>query len=195
MKTVRSIFLASAMLVSVNANAECTLKTAQTKMVETTNMMQVYNREKITYMENDGELPESFERKFNAFNDRSNELVAQFGKETDANPDIGFDDPVSQSLCDGYDKLFADYAPQGYAKKEVNLQPTSAGADCTTNGLWEKYGKLIQKQAALTKEGRFTDAESAEMMRLGTRVGQDSTTDLASACVNLDKFADIINSK
>lgn len=195
MKKIRSMVLASTMLISMNVNAECTLQTAQTKMVETTNMMQVYNRQKISYIENDGELPQSFETKFNAFVDRSNKLTAQFGEEAEANPNIGFESPVSQSICDGYEQLFADYAPQDYEKKEVNLLPTSAGADCTTNGLWEEYGELIQKQAQLTKEGKFSDAETTEMMRLSTQVGEASTTDLAKACVHLDEFARIINSK
>jgi len=195
MKVIHPLLLAGALLVSFNVQAECTLQIAQTKMVETTNMMQVYNRQRITYMENGGNIPADFESNFGAFNDRSNALVAQFGKETDANPDIGFEDPVSQSLCDGYDQLFADYAPAGYENKKVNLMPTSAGADCTSSGLWEKYGKLIQKQAALSKEGKFSDAESADMMRLSTLVGQNSTTDLAQACADLDKFASIVNSK
>lgn len=158
-------------------------------------MMQTYNRQQIDYMEQDGDLPAAFKQKFDAMDEQKNKLMAQFGQETDAKPNIGFDDPVSQSLCDGYDKLFADYAPEGYAKKAVNLMPASAGADCNTSSLWERYGKLIQKQAELTKARKFSDAESAEMMRLGTKVGEYSTTDIAQACVHLDKFASIINSK
>lgn len=195
MKIIRPMILVSTLLASMNANAECTLEMAQTKMVETTNMMQIYNRQRITYLEKNGEIPQSFESQFSAFTNRSNELVTAFGKETDANPNINFKSPVSQSLCDGYDQLFADYAPKGYQKKAVNLQATAAGADCTTNGLWEKYGKLIQKQAELSKQGKFSDAESAEMMRLGTKVGETSTTNLAQACIHLDEFARIINSK
>jgi len=195
MKASQLLILSNIMLFSTSSYAQCTLESAQTKMVETTNMMQVYNRQKITFIENDKALPAEFDRKFTAFTNRSNELVAQFGKETDANPDIGFADPVSQSLCDGYDELFAQYAPDDYEKKKVSLVPTTAGANCTSTGLWEQYGKVIQKQAELTKAGKFTDAENAEMMRLATKFGQNSTTDLAKACEQLNELEGIVNSK
>lgn len=192
---LRSLLIASALLASVNVHAQCTLKTAQTKMVEALNMMQVYNRQKINHMEESSTLPAAFETKLNAFDERSTALSRQFGEVTEANPNIQFEDSVDQSLCDGYDKLFADYAPEAYAKKEVNLQPTSSDPNCSSNGLWERYGKLIQKQAELTKARKFSKAEEAEMMRLGTKVGEASTTNLPQACIHLDEFAGIINSK
>ena len=195
MTILRPLLIAGTLLASINAQAECTLKTAQTKMIETTNMMQVYNRQRVTFMEESGTIPTVFEAKFTKFDDRKNELMVQFGEATDANPDIGFDDPVDQSLCDGFDELFAENAPDGYVAKEVNLQPTSSDPNCTTTSLWEKYGVLIQKQAELSKAGAFSDAELSDMMRIGTQVGETSTTDLAQACVHLAEFESIINSK
>ena len=194
MKKISSVILASTLLTSLNSYAECTLQIAQTKMVETTNMMQVYSRQRIDYIEK-GDIPGDFEAQFTAFSDRSNALVADFAKETEANPDAGFESPISQSICDGYDELFSDYAPDGYEKKEVNLLPMSAGADCTSEGLWEKYGVLIQQQTELAKLSKFSDAELAEMQRIGTKIGEASTTDLAQACVHLEEFSEIISSK
>jgi len=195
MTILRPLFITAALLASTNVQAECTLKTAQTKMVETTNMMQTYSRQRITYMEDSGTIPTEFEAKFTKFDERKNQLMVQFGEVTDANPDLGFDDPVDQSLCDGFDKLFADNAPDGYVAKEVNLQPTSSNPNCTTTSLWEKYGVLIQKQAELVKAGKFSDAELSDMQRIGTLVGQTSTTDLAQACTHLSEFESIVNSK
>ena len=191
----RLLLIASTLLISINVHAECTLKTAQTKMIETTNMMQIYNRQRVTYMEESGAIPTVFEARFTKFDQRKNELLAQFGKETDANPNIGFDDPVDQSICDGFDKLFAENAPDGYVTKEVSLQPTSSAPDCTTQSLWNSYGELIQKQAQLTKAGKFSEAELADMRRIGTQLGEASTTDIAKACVHLSEFESIINSK
>ena len=195
MTKLRYLFIAGILFSSTNVQAECTLKSAQTKMVETTNMMQVYNRQRVTYMEESGAVPTVFEARFTKFDDRKNELMVQFGEVTEENPDIGFDDPVDQSLCDGFDELFAQNAPDGYVVKEVNLQPTSADPNCTTTSLWNEYGVLIQKQAELAKEGKFSDAELSDMMRIGTQIGEASTTDLAQACVHLAEFGDIVNSK
>lgn len=192
---LRSLLSLSIALFSISGHAACTYEMGQTKMMEVTNMMQVYNRQNIDYQEAGG-APEEFTLMFDGFDERKNELGIEFANVYEENPNIQFEDPIDQSICDDYDQLFETYAPEGYTSAPIKRQQTSSStAGCDTTSLWTRYGDLIQKQVALFQAGKFTDAEDADMRRLSTEIGTESTTDIDKACSLLDEFEAKINAK
>lgn len=192
---LRLLVSLSIALFSISGHAACTYEAAQTKMMEVMNMMQVYNRQKIDY-EEAGEAPLEFSRMFDGFDERKNEIGIEFANVSEKNPNIQFEDSIDQSICDDYDQLFETYAPDGYTSAPIKMQQTSSSrAGCDTNSLWTRYGDLIQKQVQLSQAGKFSDAEDADMRRLSTHIGTESTTDIDNACTLLDEFEMKVNAK
>lgn len=177
------------------SRAACTIETAQIKMVEATNMMQVYNQRNIDFLEKKQSPPAQFNEKFEAFVGEFNALGVRFADDMETNTQLRLDDKVDQAICDRYDTLFETYAPADYQKDDVVLEQTTSDPDCNTNELWDRYGSLIQEQAKLTLDGKLDDAEQVELMRLSTELGSYATTDIARACNLVDDFEAIIMSK
>ncbi len=190
---IRVVIVIAALLFSSNAYSACTLKNAQTLMIEGNNMIQVYTRKNIEYIENKQTPPTSFQKKYETIVTEHSELGVKMAQATERNPDIKHEDTIDQSICDGYAAFLASYTPEGYKADPVKMETTTPDPGCNTDDLWAKYGVLIQKQSALAQAGKINDAAQTDMMRLSTEIGEAATTDLKKACALMNKLEAMVN--
>lgn len=184
------ILLTTSSIVLAN---ECTYKQAQTKMVEFTNMMQVANREKIAMIDKTGDSTPELEAKLLAMVEESVPIGILLSEEYDKNESIQYTDAVNPEICKQYDAVMKKHAPTGYKIAKVEVEATKSSENCTTNKLWERFGKAIQEQQALAD--KITKAELPAYMKLQTEIGQYATTDIAQACVKLTEFENMLDAE
>ncbi len=187
------IFLLTLFISTYSQAQNCTYKQAQTKMVEFNNMMQVKNREKIAMIEKTGDSTPELEAKLIAMVEESVPIGILLSDEFDNNENIQYTDSVNPEICKQYDALMNKHAPSDYTIAKVEVEPSKASENCTTNKLWERFGKAIQKQQAIVD--RITKAELPAYMKLQTEIGQYATTDLAKACIKLAEFEKKLDSE
>lgn len=184
LKKISLVAFFGALLLISHASKACTFKQAQEKMLEVTNLQQVYNREMLAYMQKGEEYPD--EPKRLALAEAAAEvgilLSSQSANITD------FNTKVDSAICQQYDDLKQKYAAGVHQNAPVAAQPQATSADCTTNQLWKRYGDASQKQVALSQAGKLSKSETNDLMEMGTWIGQYSTTDLAKACDMMSQY-------
>lgn len=173
---------------AISANATCTYKQAQDKMMQVNNMLQVYSREIIKHRQNGQSVPAELDTKQLAITEKSAAIGILMSEAFDKNPQIQFSDAVNEEICNGYEALLKEYAPENYQAKPIVREQQSQTSDCSTNKLWEDYGQAIQKQQQLIESGKITKQEVDAYMLLATKIGEFATTDLPKACQALKQF-------
>lgn len=172
------------LLFSSHLSQACTYKQAQEKMLEVVNLQQVYNREMLAYMQKGEEYPD--EPKRTAFAEEAAEVGILLDSQSKDIKD--FDTKVDPVVCEKYDGLKQKYASDKHDNAPVAAQPKATSADCSTNQLWERFGKASQKQVVQSQSGELSKTEVNELMEMGTWIGQYSTTNLAKACEFMTQY-------
>ncbi len=182
-------------LTSTTSFAEdCNYGDAQKLLVKFNNLMQIYNREMLSQMEKTGSVNAELEQTRTSMAEESAELGIALGKEYDNNPQLSDKTPINPDICKGYRGLLSKYAVDNKTPAAVNLKPAAEEPNCDSNSLWQRYGKAIQKQQALTAAGKISKTENEAYMPLTTYIGQYATTDLKKACEYMQEFEDKLNS-
>lgn len=176
------------LFLSATSNATCTYKQAQDKMMQVNNMLQVYSQKIIKLRQNGEQIPAELDAKQLAITEQSAATGILMSEAFEKNPQIRFSDAVDEEICNRYDSLLKKYTPENHQVKPIVREQQTQTGDCTTNKLWENYGKSIQKQRELVEAGRITKQEADAYMLLSSQIGQLATTDLAKACEALKQF-------
>ncbi len=183
-KTVSNLIVIMAALVSSDAIA-CTYQEGQQAMLQVNNLLAVYSRQMIDQVnENPNNIDDS---KRQAFAEKSNAVGLKLAAASN-DGQIQFEDKVDASICQEYAALLDEYALNGQAPAKTNAKPAATSKDCSTNQLWQRYGAATTKLTDPKNVNKYSQEENAELMKLGTLIGQYSTTDLAKACELMGQY-------
>ena len=185
------LLLLPALALHSHVHAGCTYDDAQTKGIEVVNMLQVYNREQLSYIQRGEEAPASLHKKILKIDEEKNAIGIKLGQMAEAG-EIDYEGEIDPEICLAYDRIMKKHAPASYQKAEV-VHTYKEDLRCNssdTNKLWERYGIAIEKESELYKTGKLSKQKGAKITELFTYFGQYSTTDPKKACQVMGEIED-----
>src|SRR5690554_2993844 len=165
------------------AQAECTYKEAQEKMLRAGNILQVYQKQNLEFIANN-QTPSAALSETGVTTGRAR--AANGIKQSKiADPlTITYETPVPGPFCAEYDRIISAYKTDTHKEEPMAL---SANTPFHCEGiseaeLWERYGVIIQLQPKLLQEGKITRAQADEISIMMSDFGSKMTTDFPAAC-------------
>ncbi|MGH1542636.1 MAG: hypothetical protein ACRBHB_19610 [Arenicella sp.] len=163
----------------------CTYKEAQQTMLQVNNLLAVYSRQMMEQLNKDPNNIDDSTRQ--EFTEKANTVGLQLA-EASKDGKIQYEDKIDPSICQSYTALLDEYALEGQAPAATNATPEATSPNCSTNQLWERYAAATTQQTDPKNAGKYTKDDNNEFMKLGTLIGQYSTTDLAKACQLMGQY-------